>query len=232
MTERGPGDVESEALGLAAVPCLSELLDAVVRLLPFAREAAFSILDLGAGSGVLAATLLMHFVKARAVLLEESAELRAAAEQRLAPFANRVEIAPVAFAREPLPRGFGAVVTLFGLHGLEDIARRGVYRDIYGALAPDGAFLAAEWIRPPTTGIASLYTDIHTREGRVGGASKGMFLSVELPWLATVGFRDVDVHYKNLEYGVYGARRPPAGDYPIHIPDDTAAPARKRHRLF
>ena len=173
MTERAAGDVESEALGLAAVPCLPELLDAVVRLLPFARDAAFSFLDLGSGSGVLAATLLMHFVNARAVLLEESAGLRSAATQRLAQFADRIEIAPIAFAREPLPRGFGAVVTLFGLHGVEDIARRGVYREVYGALQPEGAFLAAEWIRPPTHGIASLYADIHTREGRVGGASKG-----------------------------------------------------------
>ncbi len=231
MTDRGGGDVESEALGFAAVPCLNELVEAVVRLVPFGREAAFAILDLGTGSGLLPAALLMHFVNARAVLMEESAELRAAAEKRLAAFTGRFEFRPVSFAREQLPRGYDLIVTLFGLHGLDDIARRGAYRDIYAALNPEGAFLAAEWIRPPTNGIASVYADIHTREGRVGGASKGMFLSIELPWLATIGFRDIDVHYKNLEYAVYGARRPPAGDYPIAGTDDGALPARKR-RLF
>lgn len=115
---------------------------------------------------MLAATLLLHFVNARAVLLKESAELRAAAETRLAQFAGRYELAATAFSREPLPRGFEAVVTLMGLHRLDDIARRGVY----GALVPDGAFLAAEWIRPPTHGVAATYADIHTREGRVAGA--------------------------------------------------------------
>lgn len=50
MTERGGSDVESEALGFAAVPCLTELLDMVVRLVPFAREAPLNFLDLGAGS--------------------------------------------------------------------------------------------------------------------------------------------------------------------------------------
>lgn len=231
MTDRGAGDVESEALGFAAVPCLNDLIEATVRLVPFGREAAITILDLGAGSGLLAAALLMHFVNARALLMEESAELRAAAEKRLAAFTGRFELRPVAFAREQLPRGYDLIVTLFGLHGLDDIARRGTYRDIYAALNPEGAFLAAEWIRPPTNGIASVYADIHTREGRVGGASKGMFLSIELPWLATIGFRDIDVHYKNLEYAVYGARRPPAGDYPIAGAEDGALPARKR-RLF
>lgn len=231
MSGRGADDLEAEALGFAAVPCLSELVDAVVRLVPFKREAAVAILDLGAGSGLLAEALLRSLANAHAVLMEHSAELRTAADKRLAAFTGRFELVPVAFAHEQLPRGFDLIVTLFGLHHLDDIARRGVYRGIYGALNPDGAFLAAEWIRPPTNGIASIYADIHTREGRVAGASKGVFLSVELPWLATIGFRDIDIHYKNLEYGVYGARRPPAGDYPIKVTDDRALPARKR-RLF
>ncbi len=231
MTGRSAGDLEAESLGFAAVLYLNELVEAVVRLAPFERAAAIAILGLGAGSGMLSEALLRNFVNARGVLVEDSADLRTAAEKRLAAFAGRFEFLPVAFAHEQLPRGYDLIITLFGLHRHDDIARRGIYRAIYGALNPEGAFLAAEWIRPPTNGIASVYTDIYTREGRVAGASKGMFLSVELPWLATIGFRDIDVHYKNLEYAVYGAHRPPAGAYPINVTDDSASPARKR-RLF
>jgi tRNA (cmo5U34)-methyltransferase len=227
----GPNDIDNEALGFAAVPCLTEMIDAVVRLVPFARDAAISILDLGSGSGLLAAALLIHFVNARAVLMEESGPLRGAAQARLGQFLGRIEFVSAAFARTELPRGFNVVVSLLGLHGLEEIARRAVYREIYGALNPEGAFLAAEWIRPPTTGIGTLYADIHTREGRVGGASRGLFLTNELPWLATIGFRDVDIHYKNLEYGVFGARRPAAGVYAVPIPDD-APPSERRKRRW
>lgn len=119
-----------------------------------------------------------------------------------------------------------------GLHGLDDISRRGVYRSVYAALNPQGAFLAAEWIRPPTTGIGTLYADIHTREGRVGGASRSLFLTVELPWLATVGFRDVDVHYKNLEYGEFGARRPAAGVYAVPMPQASPPSERRKCRWW
>lgn len=84
------GDVDNEALNFAAVPCLTEMVDAAVRLVPFARDAAISILDLGAGSGLLAAALLMHFVNARMVLMEDSAALRGAAQTRLNQFLDRV----------------------------------------------------------------------------------------------------------------------------------------------
>lgn len=35
--------------------------------------------------------------------------------------------------------------------------------------------------------------------------------------LSTVGFRDVDIHYKNLDYAVFGGRRPTAIDFRLVV---------------
>ncbi|MBM3508078.1 MAG: class I SAM-dependent methyltransferase [Alphaproteobacteria bacterium] len=198
-----------EAAAFAAVPCLAALVETILRLLPFDVAAAVSILELGAGSGILATALLARFPHARLTVLEESAELRAAAARRLAKDAGRVEARDASFARDELPRPFDAAVSMLRLHAIDDIARRGVYRGIYGALVPGGHLFIADHARAPTPGVHALYA----RVAPMARPPRGLLLANELPWLANIGFRDVDIHYKNLDYAVYGGRRPVASDF-------------------
>jgi len=58
--------------------------------------------------------------------------------------------------------------------------------------------------------ILDLEPDRILNEGR---EPKGIYLNNDLAWLATVGFHDVDIFYKNLRYAVYGARRPVASEH-------------------
>jgi tRNA (cmo5U34)-methyltransferase len=220
---------EEEASTFAAVPCLAALIETILRLLPFDAAAAFTVLELGSGTGVLAAALLARFPHARLTMLEDSSALRSAAERRLTAAGVRADMQGKHFVADTLPRGFDVVVSLLRLHPLDDIARRSVYRGIYAALNPNGLFLVGDRTRPVSAGVLELYA--RTTAVVMEGPKRGVALANELPWLATIGFRDVDVHYKNLDYAVYGGRRPTAVDFKLVVEDaegDEEPPPKRR----
>ena len=223
------GEAE-EASSFAAVPCLAALIETILRLLPFDPAASFAVLELGGGTGILAAALLARFPNARLTMLEESSPLRTAAERRLSAAGARAEVLGRSFARDELPRGFDVVVSLLRLHALEEIARRSVYRSVYAALVPNGMVLIGDHTRPASTGVQELYARTLPP---IEGSRRGLLLANELPWLGTVGFRDIDIHYKNLDYAVYGGRRPTAVDFRLvveEIEEKKAPPLPPRRR--
>jgi tRNA (cmo5U34)-methyltransferase len=219
---------DEEASTFAAVPCLAPLIETILRLLPFEAAASFTVLELGSGTGVLAAALLERFPNARLTMLEESSALRTAAERRLAAAGLHAKMHGTSFVADMLPRGFDAVVSLLRLHSLDDIARRGVYRGIYAALVPNGLFLVGDRTRPVSAGVLELYA--RTTAVVMEGPKRGVALANELPWLTTVGFRDVDVHYKNLDFAVYGGRRPSAVDFKLVVEDAEGDPPPARRK--
>ena len=226
----------------AAVPYLDAMIQRIATTGAFRADLPIRILDLAAGSGRLSAKLLARHANAQAVLLEPSAALRAAAHQRLSAAADRVEITELAFAHAELPRGFDLVVSLFGFFALEDIARRAAYRAIYSALSPNGMLLIGDVARSAGASLESHNQDVWRAEAERGGVDaellaraqtrfaggRGMWLTNELPWLANVGFRDVEVHYKNLGFVVFGGRRPVASEFVIG--EDGSAGLRRRPR--
>lgn len=223
-----PRTEAEEDAAFAAVPCLAALIDMVLRLLPFDPGAPMNILDLGGGSGVLAAAILDRFRGSHVTLLEESAPLRVAAEKRLSSSApGRYKLVPEAFERTEMPRGFDAVVSLLRLHAVDEIARRAVYRSIYGALLPNCMVLIADRLRAGGPGVAAIHQRVNPPPAGVE-LGRGLLLSNELPWLVSIGFRDVDIHYKNIDYGVYGGRRPAAADFHFGEGSDEDEPRRRR----
>ncbi len=221
-----PRDETEENRVLAAVPCLAAVVDIVLRLLPFETAAAFNVLDLGGGSGLLAAAILGRFREAHVTVMEEAEGLRGAAERRLGDVPGRYQIVPQAFEQVELPRGFDAVVSLLRFHHVEEIARRAVYREVYGALLPNSLFLVADKVRAPSPAVAALHLRASPPAPDVP-AERGLLLSHELPWLVNIGLRDVDIHYKNIDYAVYGGRRPRASDFKFgELKDDEPPRAR------
>ena len=225
-----------------AVPYLDAMIERIATTAAFRADLPLRLLDLAAGSGQLTAKLLVRYANAQAVLLEPSAELRTAAQRRLGAMAARVEIADLDFAHAELPRGFDLVVSLFGFFALEDIARRAAYRAIYSALSPNGVLLIGDVVRSAAAGVESRNQDVWRAEAARAGVraellgqaqarfagGRGMWLTNELPWLASVGFRDVDVHYKNLGFAVFGGRRPVASEFTIG--EGATAALRRRPR--
>jgi hypothetical protein len=80
--------------------------------------------------------------------------------------------------------------------------------------------------RPTTAGVLELYA--RTTPVVMEGPKRVVSLATELPFLGTVGFRDIDLHYKNLDYAVFGGRRPSASDFRLVVEEKDDAPKAQR----
>jgi tRNA (cmo5U34)-methyltransferase len=125
------------------VPHYDELLAEGVALTRELLAPDARIVDLGAGTGRLAAALLAGLPAASVIAVDIDPTMLAQARARLAPFHDRVQFVEAAFDA-PLPR-CDAVVASLALHHVQDFgAKEEIYRGIHGALAAGGVFLCLD----------------------------------------------------------------------------------------
>jgi tRNA (cmo5U34)-methyltransferase len=105
-------------------------------LLRFPAGAAPRILDLGAGTGLLAGRLLARWPRARLVLLDLSADMLDQARQRFAGREDQVDIRPADYLADPLGGPYDAVASALSIHHLPDADKRALFRRAFAALRP------------------------------------------------------------------------------------------------
>jgi tRNA (cmo5U34)-methyltransferase len=116
-----------------------------LRLEPAADAAAgcWRVLDLGGGTGALAASIAERFPHAEVEIWDTDPQMLAVARERCARFRGRVRGVECSFT-EPLPP-CDAVAACIALHHVRDMAVKGViYRHIHAALRPGGIFVNAD----------------------------------------------------------------------------------------
>jgi tRNA (cmo5U34)-methyltransferase len=136
-------DVDADAYDVQIrrfIPYYDDMLARGVELLSSLSPPTGRVLDLGGGTGALAAAVLEGLPRARVTVLDVDPEMLAVARGRLASFGGRVEFREGSFL-EPLPEA-DAVVASLALHHVHHLDRKtDLYRAILGALTPGGAFL-------------------------------------------------------------------------------------------
>ncbi|MCU1484616.1 MAG: Methyltransferase [Actinomycetia bacterium] len=171
------------------------------------------VLDLGAGTGLLAAAVRAAVPGARLTLLDGAAPMLAVARQRLGDVPTIV-----ADLTDPLPPGpFDAVVSALAVHHLTDDGKRDLFRRIRGVLRPGGVFVNAEQVAGPTPEAQARYEAAHERDARALGTDDAEWdaavvrmshdrcstVEDQVAWLAEAGFDRVDVAFKRFRFGVY-----------------------------
>ena len=101
------------------------------------------IIDLGSGTGALAAAILQAHPSARVKLVDVDPAMLEAARERVAPFGDRAELVHASF-EAPLP-ACDAVVASLALHHVPELDRkRALYARIHEALRPGGVLVIAD----------------------------------------------------------------------------------------
>ena len=127
------------------IPGYDAMLGVAARTLASARPDL--ALDLGAGTGALSETLLLHADAGTVELIDVDAEMLAQARLRLGRFGPRVRFRQMSFLGE-LPPCDAAAASL-ALHHIPSIdAKRAVYGQILAALRPGGLFVNADAVMP------------------------------------------------------------------------------------
>ncbi len=167
------------------------------------------VLDLGAGTGMLAARVQHAHPDAELTLLDGAAGML----ERATVGAHHI----VADLTDPLPAGpWDAIVSALAIHHLDDAPKQDLYKRINEALRPGGVFVNAEHVAGPTSRFTALYEQWHEREARAAGSDDAEWAgalermrhdrcaSVEdqLAWLRQAGFEDADCLFKHHRFAV------------------------------
>ena len=205
------------------IPCFDDFYGSAVETLPFPRGAAPRILDLGAGTGLLAERLLARWPRARLVLLDLSEEMLDRARLRFAQLGRQVGVRSGDYLADPLGGPYDAVVSALSIHHLPDPAKRALFRRVHAVLRPGGWFVDADNVLAPTPALAAADRKgwiVRVRRSGIADAELAAALrrtrldvlaplSDQLAWLRAAGFDEVDCRYKWLHFAVFGGRRTP-----------------------
>ena len=207
-----------------SMPDLDSFYGAVVEGLPFGRDEELRVLDLGAGTGLLSATVAERFPAAVITLVDVSEEMLREARRRFAGQPGRFEFRVMDYAREPLPGepgDFDLIVSALSVHHLAHSDRRETFKKIHVSLRSGGWFINADQIAGETPEAEQDYHEEHMRrvhgaevsEEHLKGAPPHMkavehaTLHAQMTWLEEVGFEKVECAYENNRFAVYGGRK-------------------------
>jgi tRNA (cmo5U34)-methyltransferase len=202
----------------------------MAELLPFAADEPFTFVDLGAGTGAASRVILDHFTAARAILADFSAQMMAQGEAELAPYGGRyryVEFDLAAAGSWPagLPDPVDAVISSLSVHHLNDGRKQSLFAEIIAHLAPGGWYLNYDPVAPPDAVVEEAWLRAGDRRDPTAAAKREnrspeeqfryenhvrymIPLDPQLGFLRAAGFEGVDVFWKNLDFVIYGGRRP------------------------
>jgi tRNA (cmo5U34)-methyltransferase len=212
------------------VPPYDAFYETAIDALALAGRPLRRVLDLGAGTGLLARQVANRYPDAELTLLDGAPAMLDEAHGILGARAHYV----AADLSDPLPRGpWDAVVSALAIHHLDDAAKRVLFGRVHGALAAGGVFVNAEQVAAPTPLFGDLYAAWHESRAAGAGASRREWADAvermrldrcatvedQLAWLRDAGFIDVDCLFKDHAFAVLVARRQ-AGGPEFEPPDD------------
>jgi len=213
---------EFDRIIVTLIPEYPRMVEALVAAIPFDHSTHVRVIDLGCGTGTVAACVLDSFPKAQVTCLDLAENMVAMAKTKLArhPLVNYVVSDFNAFAFDGK---FDVVVSSLALHHLvTDEDKRNFYRRIYNTLASGGVFYNADVVLGSNDFLQDLYMKQwrnfmsrnvsedeieHKWIPKYQAEDRPAKLMDQLEWMAEIGFADVDVVWKYYNFAVYGGAR-------------------------
>ena len=176
------------------------------------------VLDLGAGTGLMARHVAAAYPDAELTLLDGAPAMLERARATLGDRHTYVE----ADLTDPLPgTGYCAVVSALAIHHLDDAGKQDLFARVHDAVGPGGLFVNAEQVAGPTPLFDDLYGSWHEERARELGASDADWTAArermghdrtadvesQLTWLRRAGFAEADCLFKDHRFAVLVARR-------------------------
>src|SRR5665213_733935 len=201
----------------------------MAKLLPFGESDEFTFLDLGAGMGAAARTVLDYYPRSTAVLAEFSPQMISEGTRELAPYGGRfryVEFDMLAGAwPNAIPTDLDAVITSLCIHHMPDDRKQGLFVEIFEHLVPGGWYFNYDPVTSPDPLVEGTWQHANDRDdpeaehkrthrtaqeqARHENHVRYMIpLDQQLGYFRAAGFEGIDVYWKHLENVIYGGRRP------------------------
>ncbi len=199
------------------VPCFDDLYGIALSLIPYSATTPIHVLDLGAGTGLMAALVAAAYPHAQLTLADIAPEMLDKARERFTAEQARVNYIELDYVQQPIPGQYDLVVSALSLHHTPPAQLPAVFGRIFAALKPGGRFINLDQALGTTPENEMIYqqtwhsqalakgTDEHTMSRALERikADQTTLLADQLHWLTQVGFTNVDCWYKNFRFVVY-----------------------------
>ena len=179
-----------------------------------------SILDLGAGTGILTELLHQTHPQSRITLVDMSANMLDKAKNKFNNIDNFTYIEDNYLTMD-LKENYDIIISSLSIHHLNDKEKYTLYRKIYQHLNNQGVFINADEVIAPTDTLEKLYVEKETthllKQDLTNDEKEEILyrrtldtpstLKDNLTWLDDIGYENVDVIYKYYRYFVlYGQK--------------------------
>ena len=179
-----------------------------------------SILDLGAGTGILTELLHQTHPQSRITLVDMSANMLDKAKNKFNNIDNFTYIEDNYLTMD-LKENYDIIISSLSIHHLNDKEKYTLYRKIYQHLNNQGVFINADEVITPTDTLEKLYVEKETtpllKQDLTNDEKEEILyrrtldtpstLKDNLTWLDDIGYENVDVIYKYYRYFVlYGQK--------------------------
>ncbi len=168
------------------------------------------VLDVGSGDGRLLAVVKTAHPEVDAVALDFSPVMldrlrtRFSSDDRVTVVAHDLD--------DSLPQALGtfdAVVSSFAIHHVTHERKRALYVEIYEKIRPGGVFCNLEHVASPTDALhVKFLATLDVPPEKDDPSNKLLDVETQLEWLRTIGFVDVDCHWKWRELALLAGTKP------------------------
>ena len=199
------------------IPCFDDFYGTALTLIDrWKTSEDFSVLDIGAGTGMFSAMVLARNPGVDLCLLDASEGMIEKAKARFSP-GTRVEYRLADMAGANLEGPWDLVISALAIHHLADADKKRLYADIHAALKPGGLFVNAEQVAGPGPVADARYESLWLEQiaglgvppDEIVKAQERMAhdrcspVADQLAWLEEAGFSDVDCSFKSWRFAVF-----------------------------
>lgn len=203
------------------IPCFDEFYRTALSLIPYPQQVHFRVLDLGAGTGLLAQCVSEQFPHAHITLVDISESMLSQAQERFSAQPGRFEFITADYATQAIAGHFDIVLSALSIHHLSDALKESLFQRIYDRLPDGGLFINADQVLGATPEIEGIYRNHWLQQVRALGVSNPHLtaalermkedrmapLENQLGWLRQAGFKRVNCWYKNYSFVVFSGQK-------------------------
>lgn len=202
------------------IPCFDDFYGMAIEGLTLTMEEP-TILDIGAGTGLLTEMVLQKYPSAHVELIDISSEMLQVAENRLKVYPNVIIINSDINDIPLKGNRYDAIVSSLAIHHLTDNDKIKLYHKIFHGLKNNGIFIHAEQVLALNEQLQRVYHNAWLEKITHSGLSEDAIrqglervkldkrtpLETQLNWLKEIGFSNVDCLYKYYDFAVMKAEK-------------------------
>ena len=197
------------------IPCYDDYYGVVQSFLKYNKNKAKSILDLGAGTGLLTKYVMDIFPHSSYTLIDLSEKMLEIAKRRFSEFHNLNYEIKDYVTNFPIDK-FDLIVSALSIHHLEDNIKQNLYSKIYDSLNDNGYMINLDQFNADSEDVDNFYTEFWYDFIQKSGINevdmnswlqrreldKENSISNSIQMIKNAGFNKVECIYHYMKFGV------------------------------